>query len=330
MADVDFLCDTLDSGAFTDAAIAPDTRAFLAKMEAVFATAPSVVDSPITAMRAARANGSAVLPIITLDNGIDETIQGPAGDIQLRIFEPASPRGALLHFHGGGFVMGGPGQQDVLLDRISRETGLAVISASYRLAPENVFPAAIEDALAAARWLADTISKGRFGGGHMVIGGESAGAYLTVQTLLRLRDGDGRIPFSAAYLAYGAFDFGMTPSARNWGERFMLLSSPVIEKYIRLFLPEEADRSCGLVSPLYADLSGLPPLHILSGTVDPLIDDSLFLSQRVRAAGGSAELAIYPGGIHGFNIFPFPLADVANRNIVDFINRTTARTAPGI
>jgi len=326
MNDFDFVHDKFDSYVFTDAAIAPETREMLTRMEAIFSVAPSVVDTPVSEIRAARASGKAVLPIVRLEAGSTATISGPAGDIALRIFEPLSPRGALLHFHGGGFVMGGPDQQDELLHRFAQGTGLAVVSAGYRLAPENVFPAAVEDAVAAARWLASAVANGRFGGKHMVVGGESAGAYLSLQTMLHLRDVDGNIPFSAAYLAYGGFDLGMTPSVRNWGDRFMLLSTPVIEKYARLLLPPDADRSCPKVSPLYADLSGLPPLHIFTGTVDPLIDDSLFLSQRVRAAGGVAELAIYPGGIHGFNVFPFHLAEIANSNIVAFINRQTRDT----
>lgn len=304
---------------FADHAVDPDTRAFIASFEARTHDAPSVVNTPIPALRAARANGSAALQIVKLASAADEVISGPGGDLPLRVFTPESPRGAFLHFHGGGFVMGAPDQQDVLLDSTATESGLTVISAGYRLAPEWPFPAAPEDALAAALWFLDAARAGRFNGGPLFIGGESAGAYLAVTTLLRLRAMGLTDRFRAAVLNYGLFDLGLTPSARNWGDRYAIISTPILRRYIDAFVPSGVDVRSAEVSPFYARLDDLPPALFSVGTLDPLLDDSLLMSQRWLAAGNEATLAVYPGGIHAFSVFDIPIAAHALRRQVEFL-----------
>ena len=304
---------------FADHAVDPDTRAFLATFAARTRNAPSVVNTPIPALRAARANGSAALQIVKLDSAGNEVISGPDGDLPLRSFTPERPRGAFLHFHGGGFVMGAPDQQDVLLDTVAAESGLAVISAGYRLAPEWPFPAASDDALAAALWFIDAARAGRFNGGPLFIGGESAGAYLVVTTLLRLRAMGLADSFRAAVLNYGVFDLGLTPSARNWGDRYAIISTPILRRYVDAFLPSGVDLRSPEVSPFYARLDALPPALFSVGTRDPLLDDSLLMSQRWIAAGNEATLAVYPGGIHAFSAFDIPIAADALRRQVEFL-----------
>ena len=165
------------------------------------------------------------------------------------------------------------------------------------------------------------MSKGAFGGSSMAIAGESAGAYLAVMSLIRLRDRHEVTPFGAALLTYGAFDLSLTPSARNWGDRFLLISTPILKKYIHAFVPSVPHLTAPDVSPLYADLSRLPPALFTVGTLDPLLDDSLFMSQRWSVAGNQAELAVYPGGIHAFNAFPLEIGRQANQRQIDFLNR---------
>ena len=154
-----------DHRLFDPAAVAPDTRAFMERFDQAMRGVPTAVNTPITALREARASGKAALPIVRLPNGIGDTIPGPAGPIALRIFKPAKTRGAFLHFHGGGFVMGAPDQFDALLNRVAEDTGLTVISAGYRLAPEHPFPAAPDDAIVSARWFLQQADAGAFGGG---------------------------------------------------------------------------------------------------------------------------------------------------------------------
>jgi acetyl esterase/lipase len=111
----------------------------------------------------------------------------------------------------------------------------------------------------------------------------------------------------------------MTPSVRRWGERNLILSTPILEWFLDHFVPDARRRGDPDVSPLHADLSGLPPALISVGTLDPLLDDSLFLHARWLAAGGRAELAVYPGGIHGFDAFPGELGRRARQRIEAFL-----------
>ena len=290
---------------FREDSIDPETRAFLARFHAAAEGASSVVNTSLSDLREARAQGAA-----RLSSGIEEVVPGAAGELALRCFIPPDARGAYLHFHGGGFVMGGPDQQDVLLDRIARESGLAVISVGYRLAPEHPFPAAPDDCLAAATWLLGQ-SGHRFGGGPLFLGGESVGAHLAVSVLLRLREEGLASAFAAALLNFGIFDLDLTPSARNWGDRFAVISTPILRRYQHAFTGHHSDLRSPTVSPMYADLTDLPPALFTVGTLDPLLDDSLMMSQRWIAAGNSAELAVYPGGLHGFTLSDLPIAERA-------------------
>jgi acetyl esterase/lipase len=117
---------------------------------------------------------------------------------------------------------------------------------------------------------------------------------------------------------YGAYDLGLTPSARRFGSRNLILSTPILERFADYFAPAHL-RADPDVSPLRADLRGLPPALFTVGTLDPLLDDSLFMAARWRAAGGHAELAVYPGGVHAFNAFPIPLAMQANLRMLAFL-----------
>jgi acetyl esterase len=185
----------------------------------------------------------------------------------------------------------------------------------YRLAPEHPFPAAADDCEDAARWL---VARGPAELGvpdRLALGGESAGAHLAALTLLRLRDLHGITgAFRAANLVFGAFDLTMTPSARRWGDRNLVLSGPIMAFFTDGLLPglDLEARRAPSVSPLYADLCDLPPALFTAGAVDPLLDDSLFMAARWRAAGGRAELRVWPEAIHGFTAYPLAVARAAN------------------
>ena len=156
------------------------------------------------------------------------------------------------------------------------------------------------------------------GGDGLAIGGESAGATLSVATLLRLRDRHGGIPFRAAILTCGNYEASMTPSQRLTDDEG-LVGRTSLRKYVEAYLPGKVDPRDPDVSPVYADLHGLPPAIFTIGTGDPLLDDSLFLSARWIAAGNQAELALYPGATHAFNLLPVPQAAEANARIESFL-----------
>ena len=135
-----------------------------------------------------------------------------------------------------------------------------------------------------------------------------------------MRDRHGYSAFRAANLVFGAFDLSMTPSQKAFGNERLVLRTKDIVKFCEAFLPHDQDRRDTDVSPLYADLRGLPPALFTVGTRDALLDDSLFMHARWLAAGNRAELAVYPGGAHGFTLFPaFGLAEAANARSCAFL-----------
>ncbi len=150
-----------------------------------------------------------------------------------------------------------------------------------------------------------------FGTDKLTIGGESAGGHLAAVTILRMRDRYGYTGFRGANLVYGAFDLSMTPSQRAFGNRRLVLRTIDMQQFYNAFLPTITERRVPDISPLYADLAGLCPALFSVGTQDALLDDTLFMYTRWIAAGNEAELAIYPGGAHGFTLFPNRQADEA-------------------
>jgi acetyl esterase/lipase len=251
------------------------------------------------------------------------TIPRPDGAaLRLRVIAPDNPRGAYLHLHPGGLVFGSADGHDAMLEGIVAATGLAAVSVEYRLAPEHPWPAAWDDAEAAALWLAEH-GTAEVGGDRLAIGGESAGATLAVPTLVRLRDKHGFTGFHAAALTYGNYDTSGTPSNRWNGNPGHLIGERDVAFCSACYAPDPATRRDPDMSALYADVSGLPPALFTVGTLDVFLDDSLFMAARWIAAGNEAELAVWPGGIHGFTLFPHPLEQAGNKRIEAFLKART-------
>ncbi len=293
------------------------TREFNAELERLLGTIPAVNTLPPDETRRARREGRGIwpAPVFVPEARVVE-IDGPGGPLGLRIIAPErEPTGTFLHFHGGGWTLGENDGQDLRLQRLARETGLTAVSVNYRLAPENPYPAGPDDCEAAAVWLLGKEGRESVGAaGPLAIGGDSAGAHLAATTLLRLRDRHGITgAFRAAVLQYGCFDMSMTPSQRLWGERNLVLSTPIIAWFADQFLPgrDREQRRDPEISPLYADLSSMPPAIFTVGTQDPLLDDSLFMEARWREAGHHTELHIWPEAPHGFISLPMTVADAA-------------------
>ena len=254
-------------------------------------------------------------------------IEGRGGHrIALRVIAPPDAKGIYLHFHGGGLVLGSALTQDAVMERIAQATGMACASVDYRLAPEHPYPAAWDDGESAALWLIGN-GKREFGTDVMTIGGESAGATLAAAVLLRMRDRHDFTGFRAANLTYGNFDSSMTPSQRLAPAKGVLVGRTAIEKFCGAYLPKHVDPRDPDVSALYANLKNMPPAIFTVGTGDPLIDDTLFMYARWIAAGNEAELALYPGAVHAFNVFPMPQAAQANARIDAFLKRAISQAA---
>ncbi len=301
---------------FDPRAISPETAAVNSRLMATLAT----LDQPteLAAMRAAYESGAMGLPATPKAPGAREmTIPGPAGEIRLRILVPDEPRGAYLHIHGGGWMLGTNDMQDALLEHIGLAAGLVAVSVAYRLAPEHPFPTPVEDCVAAAEWLIEN-SQRAFGVSWLAIGGESAGAHLTASTLIRLRDAGKVDAFRAANLTFGCYDLSLTPSVRH-AQGTAFVDQPTLELMTAGYSGNR-DLRHPAISPLYADLTGLPAALFTVGTIDPLVDDTLFMHALWTKAGNHAELAIYPGGVHGFHLFDSDIAVQANETIGRFLH----------
>jgi acetyl esterase len=255
------------------------------------------------------------------EQAVDRLIEGPGGPLRLRVLRPETVRACYLHVHGGGWAHGGADRQDQTLLRLARAAGVAVVAVEYRLAPAHPHPAGVEDCVAALRWLT-AHGERELGAGRLIVGGESAGAHLAALALLVLRDRRELAPVAAANLAYGVYDVSMTPSARLWGDRRIVVNTPDLASFAAQYAPPVRHRDPD-VSPLYADLTGMPPALFCCGTLDPLLDDTLFMAARWRAAGGRAELAVYRGATHEFlNLSdPLPAAARARARMVRFVDQ---------
>jgi acetyl esterase/lipase len=303
---------------FRPEAVDPEIAFFNTQLKETLATLPVTCERPPQATRADRESGRGAFgPIVRSPMATERSIAGPGGQLPLRVFVPDRVEGVYLHIHGGGWVLGRAHHSDVVLEALARACNLAVVSVDYRLAPEDPYPAGPDDCEAAALWLTQNAQK-EFGSDRLFIGGESAGGHLSAVTLLRLRDRHGVRPFRGAVLTYGVFDLTHTPSVVQSGETTLVINSPLMKWFGDHFVGPDLRRDPD-VSPLYANLTGLPPALFSVGTLDALLDDTLFMHARWVAAANDAELAIYPGAVHGFVSYPTEQAKNAAERIHTFL-----------
>jgi acetyl esterase/lipase len=202
----------------------------------------------------------------------------------------------ILYLHGGGYVAGSVKESRGLASMISRVSSARVLSIDYRLAPEAVFPAAVEDAVTAYQWL---LSAEGITPDNVVVAGDSAGGGLTAATLLKLRDDGIALPAAAVCLSPWTDLANTGGSFKSKVDVDPSVRPEELEFDARQYLGREDPRN-PLASPLYADLHGLPPLLIQVGTSEILLDDSVRLADRLKGAGVDVELDIWKDMIHVF------------------------------
>jgi acetyl esterase len=233
----------------------------------------------------------------------DRDIPGSGGCIPVRIYWPEGdgPFPILVWFHGGGWVLGDLDTADNTCRSLTFKSGAVVVSVDYRLAPEYPYPAGVDDAYAAATWVASHAGELDGHPERLAIGGDSAGGNLAAVTALRARR-RGEPRFCFQLLVYPVTDGRMSfPSYRDNGEGYQL-TAEAMEWFYELYLGDR-DREDPLVSPLYAppeDLAELPATLVMTAEFDPLRDEGEAYAGRLREAAVPVKLSRYDGQIHGF------------------------------
>lgn len=229
----------------------------------------------------------------------DETVGGvPA----VRVTVPGSNGKVVLYMHGGGYVIGSAQGYRGLAGEVARAAGMDALVLDYRLAPEHPFPAAVDDTVAAYR----ALLAGGLAASDVVLAGDSAGGGLALATLVALRDGGDPLPAAALLISPWADLTGTAGSIEGKRAEDPSLTPEGLEACALHYLGQ-GDRRHPLASPVFADLSGLPPLLVQVGSIEILLDDSLAIAANAGAAGTMVRLEVHPGLPHVFHAFHFML-----------------------
>ncbi|PLT34522.1 alpha/beta hydrolase [Bacillus sp. V5-8f] len=236
----------------------------------------------------------------------NRTIPGPGGEIPVRIYTPAGegPFPALVYYHGGGWVIGNLDTVDVHCRLLAKKAGCVVVSVDYRLAPEHKFPAAVDDAYAAAKWTAENASYIEVDPARIAVGGDSAGGNLAAVVSLMAKDKGGpALTYQILIypVTHHAFD---TDSYRENAEGYFLTKDTMVW-FWNHYLRGTQDGKNTYASPLLAnDLTGLPLALVIAVGFDPLCDEGEAYADRLKAAGVSVDATRYDTMIHGFFRMP--------------------------
>ncbi len=227
------------------------------------------------------------------------------GPVPLRLYRPAGSVSdavlpVLVYFHGGGWTIGDLETHDVLCRQLANGSGVAVVAVDYRMGPESVFPAAVDDCIAAVRYVRAQAAALGIDPARVAVGGDSAGGNLAASVSIALRDG-GDPPLAFQLLIYPATDMRAgAPSHTHNGQGY-LLTADSIAYYRGNYIDQEMHWSDWRASPLLAaDLSRLPPALVLTAGYDPLRDEGRLYADALSAAGTTAQYICFERQIHGF------------------------------
>jgi acetyl esterase len=236
----------------------------------------------------------------------DLTVPGPGGPLRLRTYLPRGcpPLPVLVFFHGGGFVLGTLDEFDSFCTLLADGAGCVVVSVDYRLAPEQKYPAAAQDAVAALRWVG--AHTGEIGGDptRIAVAGDSAGANLAAVAAMTARDEGPKLVLQVLISPWVDLTCSETDSFRWFGQGSWL-STASLRWYRDHYLAGPDEARLPDASPLFArDLSGLPPALVLNAEFDVLRDQAEAFAGRLRSSGNAVDYRLYPGMLHDFAILP--------------------------
>ncbi len=263
----------------------------------------------------------------SVDTGVQvETISWGEGGRAL-LYRPAgsiAPLPCVINFHGGGWVQGNPEQSGWLASRIARRNQVVVISPAYRLAPEDPFPAGVEDCAELLTWVAKNAAELGISPERIAVMGDSAGGNLAAVTTLLARDNGGPEIRAQVLIYPGVEMYDKWPSEIRNAEA-PVLTSRNMRAFAKLYLGEQYGTEDFRASPIRAEShAGLPKAFILTAEHDPLLDNGAHYRDTLAAAGVPVRYAEYEGAIHGFMSLPgvVPAAKRALDDIVDFLGQT--------
>jgi len=229
---------------------------------------------------------------------------GPHGPIPLRVYRPAGaaagPLPVLVYYHGGGWVIGDLDSHDVLCRQLANGSGCAVVAVDYRMGPEHRFPGAVDDCIAATRWVRDNAASLGVDPARLAVGGDSAGGNLAAVVAIAARDA-GDPPIAFQLLIYPATDQRRIAPSHTTNAQGYLLTADSMRYYHDHYIDDPKHDLDWRASPLLApDLSRLPPSLVLVAGYDPLRDEGVQYAQRLSESGSRATLVSFERQIHGF------------------------------
>jgi acetyl esterase len=258
--------------------------------------------SPTQARKQMRDQSPPVQTALSVKKVVDRKIPGPSGDIPIRLYYPAgnAPFPVLVYFHGGGWVIGDLDTHHGFCHALAKTSGCLVVAVDYRLAPEHRYPAAVEDAYAATKWIAENSELIQADPDRFAVCGDSAGGHLAAVVSLMARDRNGpRIDLQILIYPITDCSFG-TPSYEENREGYML-TRDLMKWFWNHFINTESEADDPYVSPLRAkSFSDLPQALILTAEYDPLRDEGEAYANKLQGAGVNVTLTRYPGMIHAF------------------------------
>ncbi len=231
----------------------------------------------------------------------DMTVPGPGGDIPVRVLVPeGTPRGLIVYYHGGGWVIGNIEETDHLGRKIANRTGATVVLVDYRLAPEHRYPAATEDAWAVLQWVDKRKADLAAADVPLVVAGDSAGGNLAAIAAQRAK-AVGSPSIAAQVLVYPVTDADVDNASYSDPENQLLVSRDSMVWFWDHYAPDPDTRTNPDASPLRSgSLTGLPPAIVLTAEHDPLRDEGEAYAERLRSAGVPVESRRFSGQMHGF------------------------------
>jgi len=231
-------------------------------------------------------------------------IPAPHGRIPARIYTPKKLRKAdglapgLVFFHGGGWVIGNLETHDVVCRKLAHEGEMIVMSVDYRLAPEHRFPAAVEDAVTATKWVAANAKGLGIDASRLVVGGDSAGGNLAAVVSLHARENGPKL--AGQLLVYPATDFSRKHPSHSEPETSILLTHTVVTWFMNNYLGDADINDCRASPARARTLADLPPAYVLTAGADPLRDEGDEYAARLKEAGVAVTYRHFPGQFHGF------------------------------